>query len=216
MPASPVRHGDQDPASNSRSTNHEYAGSSRRWTGVHRRRFFWVAESRPARPTPNPTPKKGPEGPLSSIHPPVSALLLWSHVKHQAVVLDHVPVPLGDLMLEPLDLFADELDHFSAVHVDHVVMMLAAVQLINGLPTLEVVLHDDARSFELGQHPIHRGKPDVFLVRKQTLVDIFGGQVAFLRLLEDLQDPHARMSDFKARLAELFGFLVHVRPLAVP
>ena len=44
---------------------------------------------------------------------------------------------------------------------------------------------------------------------EQALVDVFSGEVGLIGFLENLEDAHPGMRDFQARLAELFGFLVH-------
>src|SRR5690606_14512412 len=61
-------------------------------------------------------------------------------VQHQRVVLDLVAVLGRDPALQLLDLVAVELDDLAALHVHHVVVVLAAVQLVHGVAALEIVL----------------------------------------------------------------------------
>ena len=80
------------------------------------------------------------------------------------MVLDFIAVLGGDLFLQTLNLGVAELDDFSAFHADHVVVMLAAVEFIDGSSAFEVVLLDQTGSLELGQYPVDRGQSDVFPV----------------------------------------------------
>ena len=109
-----------------------------------------------------------------SLFPIPYSRLLLAHIQHQAVILDHVAVARGDLVLQALDFFARELDDLARLDVDHVVVVLAAVELVDGLAALEVVLEHDAGGFELGQHAVDGGEADVVLVLEQLAVDVLG------------------------------------------
>ena len=117
------------------------------------------------------------------------------------MVLDQVTVLRRDLVLQRLDLLAVELDHLAGIDIDHVVVVLAAVQLVDRMTAFEVVLEHQARGFELGQHAVDRGQTDFLAIAQQLLVDVFGGHVARLGLLQQLQDAHPRMRDLQANLA---------------
>jgi len=84
-----------------------------------------------------------------------------------------------------------------------VVVVLAAVEFVDRLAALEVVLEHEAGGFELGQHAVDRGQADVVVVGQQLAVDILGGQVATIVRLEDVEYAHARVGDFQSRLAKL-------------
>ena len=97
----------------------------------------------------------------------------------------------GDLALQLLDLVAFELDDLATVHVDHVVVVAATVQLVNGLAALEIVLEHEAGGLELGQHPVHRGQADLVAMLQQLAVDVFGGHVVLgIALLEQRNAQH--------------------------
>lgn len=125
------------------------------------------------------------------------------------MVLQHIPVLGRNFVLQSFDVFADELDHFSAVNIDHVVVVFATVQFVDGLAALEVVLDHDTGGLELGQHPVDCGQADIFLVGKQFLVDVLGGEVMGILVFEDLQDAHTGMGHFQPGPAQFFGFLFH-------
>src|SRR5690349_11607570 len=57
---------------------------------------------------------------------------LPAHVKHQRVFLDLVAVFRGNAPLQLLDLVALEFDDLAGVDVDHVVVVLAAVEFVDG------------------------------------------------------------------------------------
>ena len=118
---------------------------------------------------------------------------------------DHVAVLGGDFVLEALDLGAGELDDLAGVDVDHVVVVLAAVEFVHRLATLEVVLEHQAGRFELGKHPVHRGQADVGVVLQQGLEHVFGRHVAALGALEHLEDLDARQRGLQAAALELVG-----------
>lgn len=130
------------------------------------------------------------------------------------MVLDLITMLGSNLTLQALDLFADELDHLSAVNVDHVIVVLAAIQLIDRLATLEIVLAEDACGLELGQHPVHRSQADVFPISEQLLVDVFGGKVPDALFFEDLENAHPGMGDLQPGFTEFLSFLLH-RPLPI-
>ena len=128
------------------------------------------------------------------------------------MVLDHITVARGNFALQALDLFTDELNHLPAVHINHVVVMFATIELVDSLATFEVVLDDDARGLELGQHAIYRRQADIFLVGEQLFVNIFRGEVLHPFFIENLQDAHPWVGHLEANPAQFLGFLFHTHP----
>ena len=104
------------------------------------------------------------------------------------MVGDVVAVAGGDLLLQGFDFIAVELDHLAGVEVDHVVVVLATIQLVHGGAAFEVVLEHQPGGFELGQYPVDRGQADVLALRQQLAVDVLGGHVLRLGMLQQLQD----------------------------
>jgi hypothetical protein len=130
-----------------------------------------------------------------------SVLLARTHVQDEAVVLDLVTVFRCHLMLKALDFGTRELDYLARLDIDHVIVVLAAIKLVDSLPALKIVLQNEPCRFELSQHPIHRGQSDVVLVLKQMTIDILGCHVLATQSLKNLEDAHARMCDLEANLA---------------
>lgn len=133
--------------------------------------------------------------------PPFCRLLGLSelaHVKYEFVVDELESVLLGDLSLQRLDPFVDELDDLAAVHVHHVVVMLVSGQLVYRVAVIEVVAGDDAGRLELGQHPVDGGQAHRIVRIDQALVDVFGAQVVRLGALQNLQHLQARQRDLEA------------------
>src|SRR5690606_3608791 len=141
-----------------------------------------------------------------------SALL--AHVEHEGVLLEDVAVLLRDAVLQLLDLRALELDDPAGVDVDHVVVVAAAVQLVDGGAALEVVLEHQAGGLELRQDAVDRGEPDLVAALEQLPVDVLGRQVMVRgRLLEQLQDAHPGVGDLQPGLAQFVRF--HGSPVQV-
>lgn len=88
-----------------------------------------------------------------------------------------------NLALQRFNFFALELDHVAGVHIDHVVVMAAAVQLVHGLAAFEIVLQHQASSLELGQHAVNRGQADFVAMVQQLAIDVFCAEVVLVALL---------------------------------
>ncbi len=70
----------------------------------------------------------------------------------------------------------------AGIHIDHMVVVTAAIQLIHSLPAFEIVLQHQAGGLELGQHPIHRGQADLVAVVEQLAIDVFCAEVVVIAL----------------------------------
>lgn len=130
------------------------------------------------------------------------------HVQGQGVVLQCVAPLLGDGLLAAFNLGVVELLDTAARHADHVVVVLAFVQLEDSLAGLEVVAAEDAGLLELHQHTVDRGQTDVRAFIEQDLEDIFRCHVPLARLLEDFQDLDAGQRGLQTAVFEFFG-VVH-------
>src|SRR5690606_30948214 len=165
-------------------------------------RGWWEARNSPRRRWP---PRSAcwrtwtPEGPAG--RPALPLVLLLADVEDQRVVLDLVAVLSRDHVLEALDLLVLELDDPPGVHVHHVVVVGAAVELVDGLAGLEVVLEHQAGGLELGQHPVDRCQADVLALLQQQAVDVLGGDVPWRGVFEQLKDAQARLGDLQAGVA---------------
>ena len=125
------------------------------------------------------------------------------------MVLDFVAVFSSDFLLRSLDFFADEFDDFSGFHADHVIVVYPGVQFVLGLTTLEIVFFNQAGGFKLVEYPIYRRQSDFFIGLQQAPVNVVRCQMPVTLVLQNLQDPFARMRDFEAGLFEITAFHVN-------
>ena len=72
-------------------------------------------------------------------------------------------------MLALLDLRVEELLHPATTQAHQVVMVLAFVELEHRLAGFKVAARQQARLFELHQHPVDRGQADVGALGQQAL-----------------------------------------------
>jgi hypothetical protein len=87
----------------------------------------------------------------------------------------------------------------------------AFVQFENRLSALEVVALDQSGGFELGQHAVDRGQPDVLAGFHQALVDVLGRQMPVLAVLQHFQNLHPRQGDLETCLSEVLVLHVFLR-----
>ena len=116
-------------------------------------------------------------------------------------------VPFRDFVLQALDFLADEFDHLATVNTDHVVVVLAVIELEDRMPIREIVPGYETGSLELGQDPVDGREADVLARLQQLLVNILRTHVPRLRALEDLENLQARQRDLQAGLTEFFSLL---------
>jgi hypothetical protein len=100
-----------------------------------------------------------------------------------SVFVQHEAPLGGDLVLPQLDAFIDEFVDLPAARADQVVVVLAFVQLEDGVARFEVPAKQDARFGELHQHAVDGGQAHVDLFGQQEFVHIVRTQVLD-RLLE--------------------------------
>jgi hypothetical protein len=99
---------------------------------------------------------------------------------------------LGDARLPALDLGIVELLDAAAVDADQVIMVLSGAEFEDRLARFEIVALEQPCLFELGQHAVDGGQADVQILGEQQAVDILGGEMANLGLLEQGEDLEAR------------------------
>ena len=107
-------------------------------------------------------------------------------------------VLLGDLALEFLDALVEEFQHSPGIEIDHMVMVIVARELINGMTVVEVVPRHQTRRLELRQYSVHGREANAFVGLDQPSVDIFRRQVMGIRLLENLENLKSRDRDFES------------------
>lgn len=106
-------------------------------------------------------------------------------------------------MLAFLDFAVQKLLDFAALHADQVVVVLALVQLEYSLVAVEVVAHQQPRLFELREYAVDRGQPNIQVFVGKQPIYLFGSHVAFVALLEQIEDFQARQRGFETNALEI-------------
>jgi len=88
------------------------------------------------------------------------------------------------------------------------VVVMAFIELINGLAAFEIVPAQNARLLELCQDTVNRGQTDVGVVQQQLPKNIFSRHVPLRAALENLQNFQTGQSGFEAVVFE-FVDLAH-------
>ena len=124
-------------------------------------------------------------------------------VQAQGVVGDLEPFGLGHRLLARFDFRVVELFHPAAVQANHVVMVLALVEFVNGLAALEMVAVQQPRLFKLQKHPIDRGQANVSTFVEQVPEDVFSRHVTLHATLENFEDFQAGACGLEAAALEV-------------
>ena len=103
--------------------------------------------------------------------------------------------------LDDLELLVVELDDPAALEADHVVVVIAIVELEDRMTTLEIVPRNEAGSLELRQHAVDRREADFLARIQQVLVNILSARVPVAGIFENLEDLQAWQRDLEAGLA---------------
>ncbi len=82
-----------------------------------------------------------------------------------------------DLVLPVFDLRVKELFYAAAVEADEVVVVVALVQLKNGLAGFKVRAQQDTSLLKLGKHAVDGGQTNIDMLRQHHPIDVFGAQV---------------------------------------
>src|SRR6185503_2531838 len=129
---------------------------------------------------------------------PVGAVFLGAvGVQRERMAVELEAALAGDLGLAPLDVRVVELLDAAALQADEVVVVAALVELEHRLAVLEVLPRKQAGLLELGEHAVDGGEADVDALLHQRLVDVLGGEVAYLAPLEQLEDLATRQRRFE-------------------
>lgn len=115
---------------------------------------------------------------------------------------DAVAVVVGDRLLQLLDFITVKFDHLAGFGTNHVVVVIAAIDLVHGRTVVEIVANNQPRGFELGEHPINRGNTHVLAGIDKRPVQVFRTHVPLVTAFQDLQDFHPWQGHLKSGLAE--------------
>ena len=69
----------------------------------------------------------------------------------------------GDFLLALFDFGVEELFYAAALQTDEVIVMAALVEFEYGFTALEMMADQQAGLFELGEHSVYGGEPDIFV-----------------------------------------------------
>lgn len=114
----------------------------------------------------------------------------------------------GDFLLPLFYQFVVELFDTTAPDAYQMVMVSPAIEFENGIAPFEVVAFYESRRFELGEHPVYRGEPDLLAVGDQRLVDFLRRQVPIraVAVFEHFEDLDAWERDLESRITDVLSF----------
>ena len=87
-----------------------------------------------------------------------------------------------------------KLKDLPTLNANHMIMMLAMVDLKHRTAAFEIVTYHKSRGLELRQHPVDSGKTHFLPALEQHAINILGSQVRIFGILEDAQDLQAGRS----------------------
>ena len=121
-------------------------------------------------------------------------------------------VALGDVSLSLLDKLVVKFDHLTGIGAHHVIVMFVGSQFKHRMPALEVMAHDQASIFKLGQYPVNRRQADIFSLLKQGAVHVFSTHMVLFAInrFHNLEDLDAGQRDFQTGIAQLLIFARHI------
>jgi len=126
-------------------------------------------------------------------------------VEHHGVAFQSESMVFGNFVLTTFDFLVAEFDHLIAVRADEVVVMIAVIQLKDGLAAVELAAHQDASLFELCEHAVNGGQTDVDIFGNQRPIHVFSALVTFVSASENVENLEARKSRLQAGTLEVNG-----------
>ena len=126
-------------------------------------------------------------------------------VQVKGVFLDEKASVLGDFFLAPFYFFVEKFFDPATIDADQVVVVLSGLDFKHGLAGLEMVAFKEAGLLELGQNAIYRRQSDIDVLAQQQAIHIVSRQVAYLGLLEKLENLQARACGLEAHVFQIGG-----------
>ena len=118
----------------------------------------------------------------------------------------------GDAVLPLLDFRVVEFFNLATLQADEVVVMMAFVELEDGLAGFKVMAFEQAGLLELGEDAVNGGQADVHVLGDEQTVHVFRGEVTIVGLLEEVEDLEPRRSGLEADVLEVLGIAGHGGP----
>ena len=85
------------------------------------------------------------------------------------------------------------------------VVVLTAIEFVNRLPPLEVMLDDEIRRLKLCEHAIHGRKPDILTRIEQRFVNVFSRHVPGAAFFQHFQNLEPGKRNFEASFLDVLG-----------
>ena len=104
----------------------------------------------------------------------------------------------GDFFLAAFNFCVVKFFHAATLQAHQMVVVAALVELVNRLAAFEMVAYQQPGLFELGKDPIHGSKSDIHVFREKHAVYIFGGEMAYFALFEQVKNFQARQGGFES------------------
>ena len=123
-------------------------------------------------------------------------------VKRKRVILEFEALVGSDFLLALLDVGVVELLDPAALQADQVIVVLAFIDLEDGLARLEIAALEQTSLFKLRQDTVDSRQADIIALGQQFLVDVFSAHVALGAILENLEDLQARNRRLEPRALE--------------
>lgn len=111
-----------------------------------------------------------------------------------------------DLLLALLDFLIHEFIHPAALDAHDVIVVGTLIELEHRVTALEMMPRHQTGTFELGQHPVHRGQANIVPGFEQRLVHVLRAHVTGIAALKNLQNLDPRQGHFQAGVAKVLVF----------
>jgi hypothetical protein len=133
-----------------------------------------------------------------------AVFLLAMPIHGKGVLLKGKAQGFGDFLLAPLNRCIDKFLYVTTVKANEVIVVCALVELINrpaiAFAGLKMATQQEARLLKLGEHPIYRSQPNVFVFFGHSHEDFFSTKVGAWMLMKKIQDLHPGSRGFKANI----------------
>jgi len=104
----------------------------------------------------------------------------------------------GNLSLTLFNNLVNELDNFTGLRTNHMVVMIIASHLEHSMTTLEIMPQHQAGRLKLGQNPVDSRQTHVISLIKQLLINVLSTEMVLFRVFQNVEDFHSRQSNLQA------------------
>jgi hypothetical protein len=133
-----------------------------------------------------------------------AVFLLAMPIHREGVFLELKSQGFGNFLLTALNGRIDKFLYVPTVKANEVVMVCTLIEFINrsAIPFagLKMTAEQEACLLKLGEHPIYRSQPNVFIFFGHGHKDFFGTVMGAWMLMKKIQDLHPGGRGFKANI----------------